>query len=208
MRMKIVPYTFQELQGLASPQQAGQPQAVPWLYFDTQSYVSGTTTSLNFYQAVQADPTLGNIPQPASLDTPKYFAIESCGFDVLLRPAAQAGHAATGPIDDIAQLLFSGRGILSFTFQNKAYGPWMLSAFQASGGPTGYGWATMTAEAQVSYANNGIVNGEGWGMNQQIILKPNAAFKWALAVAAAITLAAGNTNLRHWMYGAQYQDVA
>jgi hypothetical protein len=207
MRMKIVAYSNAELQALSGPQQAGEPQTIPWILFDSQSYVSGTTTQLNFYQAVQADPTLGNVPQPASLDTPKYFAIESAGVDILLLPAAQAGHAATGPINDVAQLLFSGRGILTFTYQNKAYGPWPLSAFQASGGPTGFGWATMTAEAQVSYANNGIPTGEGWGMNQQIILRPNAAFKWALQVAAALTLAAGNTNLRHWMYGAQYQAV-
>ena|SRR2546421_2640099 len=207
MRMKIVAYNNEELARLSGPQSAGQPQAIPWIYYDTQSYTSGTTTSLNFFQTVQADPTLGNLPQPASLDSPKFFAIESVGFDVLLRPAAQAGHASTGPIDDIAQLLFGQRGILTFTYQNKAYGPWPLSAYQASGGATGFGWATMTAEAQVSYANNGIPSGEGWGMNQQIILRPNAAFKWSAAWAAAITLAAGNTNLRLWMYGAQYQAV-
>ena len=207
MRLRIVAYTNQQLLDLSGPQDSSQPQCIPWLYYDTQSYTSGTSTALQFYQAVQSDKTMGNIPQAGTLDSPKYYAIESVGFDVLFRPALISSAASTGPLDDIAQLLFSQRGTLTFTFMNKAYGPWPLSAFQASGGPTGFGWGTFTATNMVEYANNGIPNGEGWGMDQQIILRPTAQFVWAAAWAAAITLANGNTNLRHWMYGAQYQAV-
>jgi len=207
MRMKVTNYSNEALLGLANPQVANQPQSFPHLLFDTQTYTSTTTLNLTFFQAVQADPTLGNIEAPGSFPTPKFFALESIGLDILLRPAAQAGHAATGPVDDVAQLVLQGRGILQLEYQNKVYGPWPLSAFQASGGPTGFGWATMTAEAQVSYANNGIPNGIGYGMNQQIIFKPNANFKVTLRWPAALTLANGNTLLRVWMYGALYQAV-
>ena len=207
MRMKTVNYSNAQLLGLSNPQAANEPQSFPHIYYDTQTYVSAATLNLTFFQAVQADKTLGNIEAPGSLPTPKFFAIESIGLDVLLRPAAQAGHVATGPIDDVAQLVLFGRGTLEFQYQNKVYGPWPLSAFQASGGPTGFGWATMTAEAQVSYANNGIPNGIGYGMNQQIILKPNANFSFTLRWPAALTLAAGNTLLRIWLYGGLYQAV-
>lgn len=207
MRMKTVNYSNAQLLGLSNPQAANEPQSFPHIYYDTQTYVSAATLNLTFFQSVQADKTLGNIEAPGSLPTPKFFALESIGVDVLLRPAAQAGHAATGPIDDVAQLVLQGRGTLEFNYQNKVYGPWPLSAFQASGGPTGFGWATMTAEAQVSYANNGIPNGIGFGMNQQIIFKPNANFSFTLRWPAALTLAAGNTLLRIWLYGGLYQAV-
>jgi hypothetical protein len=200
-------FSYAQLNGQANPQAANEPQSFPHIYYDTQTYTSGATLNLPFFQAVQADKTLGNIEAPGSLPTPKYFAIESIGLDILLRPAAQAGHAATGPVDDVAQLVLQGRGTLEFSYQNKVYGPWPLSAFQASGGPTGFGWATMTAEAQVSYANNGIPNGIGFGMNQQIILKPNANFVFTLRWPAALTLANGNTLLRIWLYGGLYQAV-
>jgi hypothetical protein len=207
MRMKVVNYSNEQLLGLSNPQVANQPQSLPWLLFDSQTYTSGTTLSLTFFQSVQTDKSLGNIEAPGSMPTPKFFAIESVGLDILLRPAAQAGHAATGPVDDVAQLVLQGRGTLEFAYQNKLYGPFPLSAFQASGGPTGFGWATMTAEAQVSYANNGIPNGIGFGLNQQIILKPNANFSFTLRWPSALTLANGNTILRIWLYGAMYQAV-
>lgn len=206
MRMRLVQYSFEELNGLSNPQVAGQPQGITHLLYDTQSYVSAATINLPFFQAVQADKTLGNIEAPGSMPTPKYYAIESIGVDILLRPATSLA-VATGPLDDVAQLLFSQRGTIELSYQNKTYGPWPLSAFQASGGPTGFGWGVFAAPLQVQYANNGVPNGEGFGLNQQIILKPNAQFSVILRWAAPVTLAAGNTNIRVWMYGGEYRAV-
>jgi len=202
---KIVPKTKAQLMSQANPESASQPEVIPWVLFDTQSYVSTTTTTLSFYQAVQNDKSLGNMEGGGQLPDPQFFEIFRIGLDVLLRPAAQAGHAATGPVDDIAQLVLFGRGTFLFQMSNKQYGPFPLSLLHASGGPTGFGWATMTAEAQVSYANNGIFDG-GYPINGAITIPPKVGFSVVLSWPAALTLQA-NTLLRVWMAGPLYRRV-
>jgi hypothetical protein len=206
LQFKVVPKTKAALLAQSNPQSASQPEVFPWVLFDTVSYVSGTTVTLSFFQTVQTDKSLGNMEGGGQLPDPQFFEIYKVGLDVLLRPAAQAGHAATGPVDDIAKLTLSGRGNFIFSISNKNYGPFPLSFLHASGGPTGFGWATMTAEAQVSYANNGIFDG-GYPINGSLVIPPKVGFSIVLNWPAALTLAAGNTNLRVWMYGALYRRV-
>lgn len=205
MRMKIVPYTREDLVRLANPQMANQPQVIPHILYDTQTYVSAATTKLTFFQTVQSDKTLGNIEAPGSLPSPQFFAIESIGCDILTQVTTAAG-GVPGAINDVQLLSLIGRATLTLSYQNKDYGPWPLSAFGASGGATGFGWGTFTAEESLQYANHGIPNGQGYGVNQQIILKPTAQFAVVLNWGAAQTLT-GNTPIRIWMYGALYRAV-
>jgi len=205
LAFKVQPKTKAALLGQANPQSATQPEVFPWVLYDTQSYTSTSTTTLSFFQTVQTDKSLGNMEGAGQLPDPQFFEMYKVGMDVLLRPAAQAGHAATGPIDDIAQLVLSGRGNFIFQISNKNYGPFPLSFLHASGGPTGFGWATMTAEAQVSYANNGIFDG-GFPINGGLVIPPKVGFSIVLNWPAALTLQA-SVNLRVWMFGALYRRV-
>lgn len=208
MRTKIIPLTNEQLAAAANPQLANQPQVSTHTLYDTQTYVSGTTVGLTFFQTVQADKSLGNMEAGGSLPSPQFFAIDEMGCDLLVAPAAQAGHAATGPINDVTQLVLTGRGFWEFVYQSKSYGLQPLSFFKNSGGATGFGWATMTAEAQVSYANNGALNNQSWDASQQIVLKPNAPFSVQIRWPAALTLAGGNTLIRAWLKGAWYRAVS
>lgn len=208
MRTKIIPLTNEQLADVANPQLANQPQVSTHVLYDSQTYVSGTTVQLTFFQTVQADKSLGNMEAGGSLPSPQYFAVDEAGLDILVAPAAQAGHAATGPINDVQQLVLTGRGFWELTYQSKSYGLQPLSFFRASGGATGFGWATMTAEAQVSYANNGPLAGFSFDVNQQVVFKPNAPFAVTMRWPAALTLAGGNTILRAWLKGAWYRAVS
>lgn len=204
-RVPVHPETYGKLARQSRPVLPGQPELVPWVFYDTQLYTSGTTTSLSFFQVTSTDRTISNMVNAGSLPTPQFFVWYYWGLDVLSRPTTVAG-GATGQIDDISQLVLTGRGIATFNYQDKDYGPFPLSFLHASGGPVGFGWGTFTAEESIQYANNGVFDG-GFCWNGAITIEPNAGFRVTLTWPAAITLAGGNTNLRVWMMGALNRKV-
>lgn len=205
LQFKVVPKTKAQLLAQSNPQSANQPEVIPWVLFDTQSYVSTTTVTLSFFQTVQTDKSLGNMEGGGQLPDPQFFEIYKVGMDVLIRPHSDAG-VATGPIDDIAQLVLSGRGNFTFTISNKNYGPFPLSFLHASGGPTGFMAGTFAATTDISYANNGIFDG-GYPVNGALVIPPKVGFSIQLNWPAALTLAVGTSNIRIWMYGALYRRV-
>lgn len=80
------------------------------------------------------------------------------------------------------------------------------------GGPEGTlaiaGTFAAPNQVQQQYANNGIPDLRNrysfWG---DITLPHNQNFLWRLTWSAALTLAAGNTNVRVWMDGYLYRRV-
>jgi hypothetical protein len=179
----------------------GQPESIPWVFFDTQLYTSGTTTELTFFQTTSTDRTISNMPTAGALPVPQYFRWYGWGFDVLLNASTAAG-GATGAIDDIARLLLTGRGVVTFKLSDKEYGPFPLSFLHQSGGPQGFGWGTFTAEESIQYAVSGILGGNaGWDWLGNILIEPQTNFSIDVRWSAAQTLAAGNTRLRMWMQG-------
>ena len=206
-RMRVVARTRPALSRAASPTNAKEPEALPWVLFDTQAWTSASTATQTYYGAVQNDKTLGNMEGPGQLPDPQYFEIHYLGLDFLLTPNSVAAVAVAGPLNDIAQFLFNQRGIFTFSISNKRVGPFPLSFLHGSGGPTGYLAITNAASAQKNeFANNGIFDG-GFCVGGAILIPPKVGFDITIALAAAATLQTTPLNVRSWMAGALYRRV-
>lgn len=196
-----------QLASMANPELANQPEALPWVLYDTQPWTTAVTANAQYFLTQQGDKTLGNMEGPGQLPDPQYFEIWYWGVDYLLAPNSVASVAAAGPLTDIAQFLFVQRGIWTFAISNKNIGPFPLSFFHASGGPTGFLAITNAAAAQKNeYANNGIFDG-GFCVADAIVIPPKLGFVVTLATAAAPTLQTSPLNVRAWQAGVLHRRV-
>lgn len=197
--------TRQQLEAISNPQVTGQSEAVPWVLFDTQTYTSAATTTLDFFADQQADRTLSNMLQGGALTDPQWFEIWNLGLDILNDLTTAAGTEA-GILDDIQKLILVGRPIWTLTISDKNYGPFPVSFLHTSGGALGFGWGTFTAEESIQYGNNSVPDG-GWNWRGAVVIPPKVGFRVTLTWAAAQTLAGGNPPLRFWMAGALHRRI-
>ncbi len=176
------------------------PEAIWWQFYDTQSYVSGTTTTLTFFQVTNTDPTITNMQAAGQFPDPQWLTIYDITLDVLSRPSRVAAAGATGELDDVAQLLKSGRGIWVLTISDKRYGPYSLTLLHGTGGPVGnfFGQST-SADVSYQWANNTL--GPGFNYQGSLIIPPKTNWNVELRWGAALTLAGGDTNLRVSLHG-------
>ncbi len=206
-RIKIRPKTRQQLAMLANPESANQPEALPWVLYDTQAWTTATTTTATYFGTVQGDKTLGNMEGPGQLPDPQYFEIAYWGLDFLFAAVNSAAPAVTiSPQADLISFIFTNRGTFEFNISNKRIGPFPMTFFHASGGPTGYGWSNSATTARYEYANNGIFDG-GFCVENAIIIPPKLGFDVTLRVAAATTLGVSPLNVRAWQAGVLHRRV-
>lgn len=206
-RIKINPKTRAQLAQSANPESANQPEALPWVLYDTSSWVSGTTSNAAYFGTVQGDKTLGNMEGPGQLPDPQYFEIAYWGCDILVVPIQAAAPAVTiSPVGDIGNILFTNRATWTFNISNKRVGPFPLTFFHASGGPTGYYATNSATTARFEYANNGIFDG-GYPVEEAIVIPPKLGFDVTLNTFAAVTLGVTPLNIRVWMAGVLHRRV-
>ena len=201
-RFQIVNRTKETLRKMGTPGTVpgGNLQTVPFVLWDTQTYISGTTTVLNYFTAVQNDPSLGNMPGGGVLPIDTWLTIQWMSIDVLLAPSATAA-AANAVWDDLAGLMWNGRCFHELVIQNKDYAVAPASFFHASGGVTGFGFSdavtTVAGAVQLKeYANWGIPGSGGFYVGGSIQINPLAGFRTTLNWPTAVTLVAGNTLVR------------
>lgn len=206
-KIHIRPKARAQLAMLANPESANQPEALPWILYDTVAWTTAATTSGTYFGSVQSDKTLGNMEGPGQLPDPQYFEISYWGCD-FLEPAltAAAPAATTGPIIDIVSFLFTGRATWTFNISNKRVGPFPLSFMHQSGGATGGGYTISGTTNRVEYGNNGIFDG-GFCVDNAIIIPPKLGFDVTLALAAAVTLSTSPLNVRVWQAGVLHRRV-
>lgn len=206
MRFPIEPMTLAELRALTKPQpvEGGNMEAVPMPLYDTQLYTSATTVVATFFGATQNSDFLSSLAQGGQLPDPDFFRIYSISMDILgLEPASNQTNAR-----DVHRILY-GQGLLGapfavIRFAGKTYGPWPLSAFHGTGGPTGYKATTVT-NVGTEVANNGFPDGGLW-IGGAITLPPLQAFQLRVEWSAPVTLA-GNVQLRMTMWGTRYREI-
>lgn len=204
LRFPVKALTKAQLEDLAKPRavQGGTSEAIPFVFFDTDTYVSTATTELTFFQQTRANRQLSNLSPAGALPTPQYFQVYGMMFDVLI-PAA----AASTPQFDTQQLLFgsglagTGAPTFNFTYSDKSYGPVPLSCLHGTGGVTGF----STAAAAVEYGNNSIPDG-GWYTDGAICLAPNEAFWATITWPVALTLTA-DISVRVALAGVLHRKV-
>jgi hypothetical protein len=203
MKFPIRAQTFEALTIAANPQSADIPQTIPYYFYDTQTFVDNTTTALTFFAVAQADRSLSNWPVGGVLPQPQFFGIEGIMLDLYSTTATQfvttAAGGVVGAIDDLGLMLLTGRPRITLTLSSKDYGPFPLSLCHGTGGPTGFGWGTFTAEESLQYANNGVFDG-GLYIGQAINIPPQVDFNVRIDWPAAVNIS-GDYRLRVTMSG-------
>lgn len=200
--------TAAQLIQASNPTNAGQPEALPWFLYDTQLITSGTTASLSFFVATNADKTLSNMESSGQLPDPQYFIIHYATCDILDPPIASAAGTAAdaGPLNDIDIILKTQRATFQFNVSNKVYGPFPLTLCHATGGATGVIAGSETAPKMVAAGNNGIVGSGGFPFLGSLVIPPKVGFNVTVNMAAAPTLS-GNLNVRFGLAGVLYRRV-
>lgn len=197
-----------QLAAAANPQSSNQPEALPWMLYDTISYVSGTTVSQTFFQSVQADKTLGNMESAGQLPDPQYFVMHYLTCDILQVPTIDAAADQVGALNNIDLLLKAARATFTFQMSNKFYGPFPLTLCHSTGGATGNGWGTNAAPNNIQFGNNGIPGSGGFPVLGAQVIPPKVGFSIIINYAAAQTLAGGTAvNIRFGMAGVLYRRV-
>jgi len=204
--------TIQELSASITPMLPGQPERVPWTWYDSQTYTSGTTVRLDFFQNVNADKTLSNMVAAGQIPSPQFFDLYQCAVAYLIPTTTSALIAAPtndGAIEDVRVL---SNGGVDFQIANKSYWQGNQSSLPCGSGPAGGLAVSGTFAApllvQQQFANNGVPDLRNrysfWG---DITIPHNQNFNWILFWNAPITLAAGNSVVRVWMDGYLYRRV-
>jgi len=188
-------------------QYKGQIESIGWKWWDTQTYVSGTTTALPQWFNVRATPDLSNMEVAFQLAAPKAFLIRAIRFFVKQRPRVvtpQTAGAAVGAIDNIAQLI--NTGVFTLTVGNKVYNMeplWCLTAGAGSHGMLGVsGPGVAAGMGSMDYAQNGIADPRAVNtLSKPLFIGPQINFTARVDWAAALTLNGGNTDITFLMDG-------
>lgn len=212
--MVIIPWqpalTRDELDAIANPTSATQPEVVPWQLFDTQNVVTAVATPLVFFGAQNNDKTLSNMEGPGQLTDPQYFVVQYLAADFLQVPTATAlANEPNAALANVENILKTARATFTFNMSNKQYGPFSLTMTAATGGATfsGYGYGTAAAGTSAGVVNNSIPGSGGFPFGGAIVIPPKVGFNVTVNFGAATTIVAGPLPLRLSLIGQLYRRV-
>lgn len=206
MNLKIVAKRWEQLQALVTPEDPKQPEAVPYVLYDSQTYTSAATTKLDFFTAVNSDPTLSNMEVSGTLPNPQVFEIHRIFIDVLSRPSDNAAATPLGQADDLALLFNTARATLTFSMSSKTLGPIPARFCGPSHAIMGAMTGTLTAVAQIQMGWRALTG--GYPVNGQIVIPPQQKFGFTMNFSAAQTLEGGNTVISIGLLGVLHRKVS
>jgi hypothetical protein len=188
-------------------QYKGQLEAIGWKWWDTQTYTSGTTTSLPGWFNVRTTPDLSNMEVAFQLPAPKAFLVRAIRFYVKARPRSVARAAATNPqpggVDDVTQLI--NTGVFVLTIGNKEYAKEPLYCLTSGCGVFGFmsaEGATADPGGIVDFGQNGLPDPRAVNtLPKPIFIGPQINFSAVVSWPSALTLAGGNTALTFFLDG-------
>lgn len=188
------------------PADARLPEAMPYVFFDTQTYPAAGIAHLDFFQAVQGDKTLGNVEVAGTLASPQFFDIWSVKLDFLSTPSATVADTAAGIVNDAELILKAARATWTLTLASKRLGPIPATFLGASGIiRAGFDTGRAAAAGAIIQQFGGIDNG-GYPINGAITLPPAQNFGFGMDFVAGQAVS-GNTLLRVSLHGVLYRKV-
>jgi hypothetical protein len=181
-------------------QYKGQIESVGWKWWDTQTYVSGTTTLLQQWFNVRATQDLSNMEVAFQLSAPKAFLCRAIRFFIKQRPSivttsaiVSGGSSQVGALDNVAQLI--NTGVFTLTVGNKQYVVDPLWVLTAGAGAMGFLGLTGAA-SMVDFGQNGIADPRAVNtLSKPLFIAPQINFTASVSWPAALTLAGGNQSL-------------
>ena len=205
--------TKDELAQSITPLFASQGEVIPWVWFDTNTYTSATTTQMDNFQTVPTDRTLGNMQAAGQIPAPMYYDLYHLSTYLNVAPSALAIAATltplTGAVVDVHNLII---GAVSLQIAQKVYFEGKIYMCPSGGGVNpffaAYGTLTAPQGQAVQFGQNGVPDPRArnnfWGgitipHNQNFLVRYN----WS----AALTLASGNTAITTYVDGYLYRRV-
>ena len=180
------------------------PEAIPWIYYDSQDFTSGIQ-SVNFFSAAQNDLTLGNIEQPNTIAGEKYFMLYAITFDFLMGPANLGSSASAPQFDDAHTIMETARAILTLTLADKLIFRIPLAACHAIGGYQAWIGGSGFAGAAVFNSVQNMASDGAWWCDGAIILPPRQTFQFNVQLATNTLNATRKCRLA--LHGVSYRPV-
>jgi len=183
--------------GQYNTQFQGNIETIGWKWWDTQTFTSGTTTSLTQFFNVRGTTDLSNMEVAFQLAAPKAFLVRAIRFFVKQRPqvvttGTPLPATQAGAFDDIAQLI--NTGVFQLTIGNKVYNLEPLWCLTAGGGAWGV-LATGSTSSQ-SYAQSGISDPRAVNtLSKPLFIGPQINFTAQITWPATITTTNGNPSI-------------
>lgn len=208
LTLRYMPKTFAALMAQARPNRGDQPESVPWVFYDTQTYLAAGSARLTFFgNAGQTDPTMSNLGN-GTLETDQFFELQRSFVSLLAALSLTTTAAITGAANDVDILHKAARGIITFSMLNKGYGPFPLDFF---GRPGGVQFQSTSEGTETAPARNILQSGEtvmngGFPWLNALTIPPVTAFRiFADFNASAIS---GNMNIRKSILGVFHRRVS
>lgn len=204
----VIARSHEDLDSLANPPAGrGVSEAVPWMWYDTETYTDNVTTQINFFTTTKI-PALSNMSLAGQFPGSEYFECYFVGLDVLVAPVAVRITAWA----DVWKLIFgsgatgTGTPTWNFILSNKEYGPFPLSTLHGTGGLHGAGgYGTTTADSIAEHATNSIPDG-GFPVSGSIIIPPGSGFRIRVQWPVAVDITASR-DLRINLLGTHHRKV-
>lgn len=214
--MVIIPWqpamTKADLDAIANPAMANEPEVVPWALYSTQAVANAATGPFVFFtgQGTEAtDKTLSNMEGPGQLPDPQYMVVHYVACDILQVPVATAlANEPNSALANVENILKTCRATFNVVMSNKNYGPFPLTMCHATGGASfsGYGYGTAANGTSAGVVNNGIPGSGGFPFSGALVIPPKIGFSVSVNLAVAATLSA-TVNIRMSLVGALYRRV-
>jgi hypothetical protein len=172
-------------------------EVIPYILYDTQSYVDNVTTVLPFFTSSPANESISNVNPPSILPNPSSFLIKNIAWMAVttLENADQGASAATTPSQFNDIILLANTGILKLFIGDKPYGPWPLFRLPVATFPKGMvGVAGAEAANQATIYGN--TDGPMYPVLPPLLIAPMQKFRVTLEWPAGAVDLTGNRNLK------------
>lgn len=150
-----------------------QPEVIPAVFYDSQTYLAAGSSTLEFFSNVNADKTLSNMDLAGAFPNPQYFEVQKIFCDFLRADAAAGAATFAGKIRDIDVILGSARGTFTFNMSNKNYVQTPLTFAGSSGGLIGQ---YVAAAGPLIYGQGTTRDNGGYPVNGSIVIPPQTKF--------------------------------
>ena len=197
--------SYDQLFQNANVTNATVPEAIPWIYYDQQTFAQAGSTSLNFFAATQSDLTKGNIEQPNTIAGEKYFMIYAITFDFMMGPSSVTSSSSAPQLDDARTIMEIARATLTLTLADKLIFRIPLAACHAIGGYQAWVAGSNFSGSAVFNSAQNMASDGAWWCDGAIILPPRQSFQFNVQMVAAALNAAHDGRLS--LHGVSYRPV-
>ena len=171
-------------------------EVLPATLYDTQTYVSASTTILPFFTSNPANESISNVNPPAMLPNPEAFLIKTIGW--MLSNTEESIAQGVVPVTSVPSqfnnvILLANTGILKLFIGDKPYGPWPLYRLPIATFVKG-SVAVAGATAANGVTQYGNTDGPMYPLLPPLLIAPNQKFRCSMEwPAGALTLTANAT---------------